>query len=67
MIPDHLHQSLKSACRMAIIAGNHIGEIKLDRWASTFGCDREHVTDMWAHELTKLSRQPRNSFEEAGE
>ena len=60
MIPTHLHDSLKLACHAAIKAGTVINDVKIERWAETFGCDEGHVARMWEHELTKLSREPRN-------
>lgn len=63
MIPDHLHNSLKNACRMCIIAGNSVGDIRIPAWAITFGCSEEHVRLMWDHELTKLSQLPSNALE----
>ena len=63
MIRQDLHDSLKAACRMAIQHENHIGDVNLSRWAKTYGCEEEHVTAMWEHELTKLSLLPRNKLE----
>ena len=61
MIPNTTHESLKAACRAAILHGNTVGDINLQRWSQTYGhCGVEHIRNMWDHELTKLSRVPRN-------
>lgn len=68
MIRTDLHESLKSACRLAIQHGNTIQDIKADKWSETYGnCGTEHVRAMFEHELTKLSREPQNAYEEPAE
>ena len=65
MIRADLHASLKCACRAAIIAGNSIHDLKLERWSQSFGdCGVEHIRLMWDHEQSKLSLEPSNAFEQ---
>lgn len=62
--PQPAFISLPAACRAAIQHGNTIADIRIDRWATTYGdCGTERVKSEWEVALSELSREPCNSFE----
>ena len=61
--PRPMCETMPRAVAAAIHCGNSLSDIRIDRWAETYRCGTEDIRNAWDAELSRVSRQPQNSFE----
>lgn len=64
--PQPAFCSLDAAVKAAIAHGNHLHDIRPDRWAATYGCGVEDIRIAWDAALSEASLHPNNSYDVEG-
>ena len=64
--PRPVCETMPNAVRTAILHGNTISDVRLDRWAESYRCGVEDIRQAWEQEMTRQSQQPINDFDVEG-
>jgi hypothetical protein len=64
--PRPLCETMPRAVAAAIGCGNGLSDIRLEKWAETYRCGVEDIRRAWEAELSRISRQPINSYDVEG-